>query len=53
MPTTPAPLASSSPLVAYYRSGSGMRSRSVGDVVLSGTVDIPAPPATLSPIGDK
>ena len=47
MPTTPAPLASSSPLVAYYRSGSAMRSRSVGEQVLAGRVAIPAPPRRL------
>jgi len=44
--------ASSSPrvrdrLAAYFRSGDAMRSRSVSDVVLSGTVDVPAPPARL------
>lgn len=44
--------ASSSPrvqdrLTAYFRSGDAMRSRSVGDVVLSGTADVPAPPASL------
>lgn len=42
----------SSPLVrdrltSYFRSGDAMRSRSVSDVVLSGTVDVPAPPARL------
>lgn len=34
-------------LTAYFRSGDAMRSRSVSDVVLSGTVDVPAPPASL------
>jgi hypothetical protein len=34
-------------LTAYFRSGDAMRSRSVSDVVLSGTVDVPAPPARL------
>lgn len=34
-------------LTAYFRSGEIMRSRSVSDVVLSGTVDVPAPPASL------
>jgi hypothetical protein len=34
-------------LVAYFRSGDVLRSRSVSDVVLSGTVDVPAPPARL------
>ncbi len=32
---------------AYYWGGDAMRSRSVGCVVLSGTVDVPAPPARL------
>lgn len=32
----------------HYRSGAAMRSRSVSDVVLSGTVDVPAPPARLT-----
>ena len=34
-------------LVSYFWSGDAIRSRSVSDVVLSGTVDIPAPPARL------
>lgn len=34
-------------LVSYFRSGDVMRSRSVSDVVLSGRVDVPAPPARL------
>ncbi|MES2243294.1 MAG: hypothetical protein V4639_10505 [Pseudomonadota bacterium] len=34
-------------LAAYFRSGDAMRSRSVSDVVLSGTLDVPAPPARL------
>ncbi len=34
-------------LVSYFRSGDVMRSRSVSDVVLSGTVDVPASPARL------
>ncbi|MEO8020526.1 hypothetical protein [Polaromonas sp.] len=34
-------------LAAYFRSGDAMRSRSVSDVILSGTVDVPAPPARL------
>jgi len=33
--------------VSYYWSGDAIRSRSVGDVVLAGTVDVPAPPARL------
>jgi hypothetical protein len=32
---------------AYFRSGDAMRSRSVGGVVLSATLDVPAPPARL------
>jgi hypothetical protein len=34
-------------LVSYFRSGDVVRSRSVSDVVLSGVVDVPAPPARL------
>lgn len=34
-------------LVSYYWSGDALRSRSVSDVVLSGTLDVPAPPARL------
>ena len=32
---------------AYYRNGDVMRSRSVSDVVLFGTLDVPAPPTRL------
>ena len=32
---------------SYYRSGDVIRSRSVSDVVLSSTLDVPAPPARL------
>ena len=32
---------------SYYRSGDTLRSRSVSDVVLTGTVDVAAPPARL------
>lgn len=32
---------------AYYRRDDAIRSRSVSDVVLTGTVDVPAPPARL------
>ncbi|RZL86149.1 MAG: hypothetical protein EOP82_30630 [Variovorax sp.] len=32
---------------SYFWSGDAIRSRSVSDVVLSGTVDVPAPPARL------
>ncbi|MDQ0587661.1 hypothetical protein [Variovorax paradoxus] len=34
-------------LVSYFRSDDAMRSRSVSDVVLSGAVDMPVPPARL------
>ena len=33
--------------VSYFWSGDAIRSRSVGDVVLCGTVDVPVPPARL------
>ena len=35
-------------LTSYYWSGDAIRSRSVSDVVLTGTVDVPAPPARLT-----
>lgn len=35
------------PLTSYFWSGDAIRSRSVSDVVLSGTVDVPVPPARL------
>ena len=38
----------SNQLVSYYRSGDAIRSRSVSDVVLSCTVDVPAPPSRLT-----
>lgn len=34
-------------LASYYWSGDAIRSRRVSDVVLTGTVDVPAPPARL------
>jgi hypothetical protein len=34
-------------LVSYYRSGATMRSRSVGNLVLTDTLDVPTPPAGL------
>jgi len=34
-------------LASYFRSGDEIRSRSVSDIVLSGTVDVPRPPARL------
>ena len=41
------PPATSERLVAYYRSGDTLRSRSVGARVLSGRVEIPAPSPRL------
>jgi len=35
-------------LTACYRSGGAMRSRSVSDLVLTGTLDVPMPPARLT-----
>lgn len=35
-------------LTSYFWSGDAIRSRSVSDVVLSGTVDVPAPPTRLT-----
>ena len=35
------------PLTSYFRSGDTLRSRSVSDVVFSGTLDVPAPPVRL------
>jgi hypothetical protein len=43
----PAPTTASEWLVAYYPDGERMRSRSVGDTVLSGTVPIPPLPRRL------
>lgn len=34
-------------LTSHFRSGDALRSRSVSDVVLMGTLDVPAPPARL------
>ncbi len=34
--------------IAYFWSGETLRSRSVSDVVLTGTIDVPAPPARLT-----
>ena len=47
MSTPPPPPRVRDRLAAYFRSGDAMRSRSVSDVVLSGTVDVPAAPAGL------
>ncbi|HEX4510589.1 MAG TPA: hypothetical protein VH328_10930 [Burkholderiaceae bacterium] len=41
------------PLVSYFRSGDVIRSRSVSDVVRSGVVDVPAPPARLMADWDR
>lgn len=35
-------------LISYYRSGDTIRSRSVSDILLSSTVDVPAPPPRLT-----
>jgi len=35
-------------LVSFFRSGDALRSRSVSDVVLSGTVDVPVPPSRVT-----
>ncbi|SDO65916.1 hypothetical protein SAMN05216303_10229 [Rhodoferax sp. OV413] len=40
-------------LTSYFWSGDALRSRSVGGVVLSGRVDVPAPPARLVADWDK
>ncbi|WP_093021802.1 hypothetical protein [Variovorax sp. OV700] len=47
-PSTPLQQVVRDRLVSCFRSGDAMRSRSVSDVVLSGTVDVPAPPARLA-----
>lgn len=41
------PSVPATPCVAYFWSGDAIRSRSVGDVVLTSTLAIPAPPARL------
>lgn len=53
MPHPPASPSAQDALTCHYRSGETMRSRSVGNVVLSGTVDIPAPPARLTADWDR
>ena len=40
-------LTTNQPLTAYFWNGATLRSRSVADSVLSGVIDIPAPPAHL------
>lgn len=40
-------LSAEAPLTAYFWSGDALRSRSVADSVLSGVIDIPAPPVHL------
>ena len=47
---SPAPTTACERLVAYYPDGDRMRSRSVGDTVLSGTVPIPPLPRRLPPL---
>ncbi len=47
MSPPPAPEQVRDRLVSYFLSGEAIRSRSVGEVVLSGLVDVPAPPARL------
>ena len=46
--SSPPPPRERNRLAAYFRSGEAMRSRSVSDVVLAGTVDVPAPSAALA-----
>lgn len=43
----PIPQPAPAPLIAYFWSDDAIRSRTVSDVVISGTVDIPEPPARL------
>jgi hypothetical protein len=43
MHPVPVPATAQEPLVAYYRSGDAMRSRSVGPAVLAGRLAIPSP----------
>ncbi|OZA77355.1 MAG: hypothetical protein B7X76_10545, partial [Azorhizobium sp. 39-67-5] len=46
--SSPVPRARDLPTAySYYWSGDALRSRSVSDVVLSGRVDVPVPPAKL------
>jgi hypothetical protein len=45
--TSPQPPHARDLQASYFWSGDAIRSRSVSDVVLSGTVDVPAPPARL------
>ena len=47
MSVCPQPYRARNRLVSYYWSGETIRSRSVSDVVLSGTLDVPAPSARL------
>jgi hypothetical protein len=47
MSRSPRPHRAPDLLTAYFWHGDAIRSRSVSDVVLSGTVDVPAPPARL------
>ena len=47
MSTSPQPPHVPNLLTSYFWSGDALRSRSVSDVVLSATLDVPAPPARL------
>lgn len=53
MPQTPPPAPLHPPLVSCFWSGDALRSRHVSEVVLSGTVDIPEPPARLRADWDR
>lgn len=48
MRIAPPPPAEHGPSIVRFRSGEALHSRSVGDVVLVGTVDVPMPPARLT-----
>ena len=47
MPHPPRPHCARDLLTSYFWSGDALRSRSVSEVVLTGTLDVPAPPARL------
>lgn len=48
MPPVPPPPAERGPSIVRFRTGEDLRSRSVSDVVLVGTLDVPMPPARLT-----
>lgn len=48
MSPSPPPPRTQDTLTSYFRSGDAMRSRGAGTRLLSGVVDVPAPPARLS-----